>query len=81
MEDINEVRKTISNKYSSACNKISHKINQGIVRHFSNSITKSLYLDLVYRGNDKVNFGHRMTDKDLILITDAAEPYVNVKHN
>lgn len=78
MEDINEIRKTISNKYTSACHKISHSPNQGIIRQFSNSITQSLYLDFIYRGNDKVNFTHRMTDKDLILLTDALEPYAKV---
>ena len=71
MEDINQIRKSIADRYSSACKNIAHAPNQGIVRQLSASITQSLYLDFIYRGNDKVNFTHRMTDKDLILLTDA----------
>lgn len=68
---MNEIRKSIANKYKESSERISHKINQGIVRQFTDPILQSLYLDVIYRGNFKLNFGHRMTDKDLILLTDC----------
>ena len=66
MTDISLIRKTLAEKYSEACGKIMHPPNQGIVRVLTNPTptAKSFCLDLIYRGNDRVNFGHRMTDKD-----------------
>ena len=78
MEDINFIRKAIADRYASVCKNIAHTPNQGIIRQLGGSVTQSLYLDFVYRGNDKVNFTHRMTDKDLILLTDALEPHTKV---
>lgn len=78
MTDINQIRKTIADRYSESCGKISHEPNKGIVRVFSNPTVKSFYLDLVYRGNDKVNFGHRMTDKDIILLSEVVAEHNNV---
>ena len=79
MEDINAVRRTVAAKYSSACDNILHRINQGLVRQLTSAVTQSLYLDVVYRGNDKTNFSHRATDKDLILLADALSPHVDVR--
>ena len=78
MTDINLIRKTLAEKYSEACGKIMHPPNQGIVRVLTNPTVKSFYLDLIYRGNDKVNFAHRMTDKDIILLSEVVPEYSNV---
>jgi hypothetical protein len=43
------------------------------VRNFSNLTAKSFYLDLVFRGNDKLNFANRFTDRDVILLSSALE--------
>jgi hypothetical protein len=78
MTDINQIRKSISDRYIEGCDKIKHPINKGIQRVLTNPTVKSFYLDLVYRGNDKVNFSHRMTDKDIILLSEAVSEYSNV---
>ncbi len=61
------------------CKKISHEPNNSLVRYLSNPITKSFYLDLVFRGNDKLNFNNRLTDRDLILLTSALDGHENVR--
>jgi len=71
MTDINLIRKTIADHYGEACDKIKHPPNKGIQRVLTNPTTKSFYLDLVYRGNDKINFAHRMTEKDIILLSEV----------
>ena len=81
MTDINLIRKTLAEKYSEACGKIMHPPNQGIVRVLTNPTVKSFYLDLIYRGNDKVNFAHRMTDKDIILLSEVVPEYSNIIRN
>ena len=43
------------------------------MRNFSNLAAKSFYLDLVFRGNDKLNFANRFTDRDVILLSSALE--------
>ena len=55
------------------CSKISHEPNNSLVRYFSNPVQKSFYLDLIFRGNDKLNFSHRLTDRDIILLTTALD--------
>ena len=71
MSDIATVRTEVVNKYKELCQKINHTPNASFVRTFSSSTVKSFYLDLVYRGNDKLHFGHRFTDRDIILISSA----------
>lgn len=78
MTDINELRNKLAAGYEEACKKISHPPNKGIVRQLQTPVVKSFYLDVVYRGNDKLNFGHRMTDKDLILLSDLLREHQNV---
>ena len=73
MSDVNEIRKEIASKYVSMCEKISHQPNNSLVRYFSNPAPKSFYLDLIFRGNDKLNFNSRLTDRDIILLTSALE--------
>lgn len=73
MSDIAIVKTEIVNKYKELCEKISHTPNASFVRTFSSSTVKSFYLDLVYRGNDKLHFGNRFTDRDIILISSALE--------
>jgi hypothetical protein len=36
---------------------------------------KSFYLDLIFRGNDKLNFANRFSDRDLILLVSALETH------
>jgi hypothetical protein len=43
------------------------------VRSLSSTPTKSFYLDLIFRGNDKLNFNNRFTDRDIILLSSALE--------
>lgn len=73
MADVNQIRKEISEKYVSMCQKINHAPNNSLTRYLSNPGAKSFYLDLVFRGNDKLNFSHRLTDRDLILLTSALD--------
>lgn len=79
MTDINQIRKAISDRYGEACEKIKHPPNKGIQRVLNTSAVKSFYLDLIYRGNDKYNFEHRMTDKDIILLSEVVPEYSNVR--
>ena len=65
-------------KYQELCKKINHEPNHSLVRCFSNPVAKSFYLDVVYRGNDKLNFNNRLTDRDVILMTSALESYENI---
>lgn len=78
MSDVNEIRKEIAAKYISMCEKISHEPNNSLARYLSNPVAKSFYLDLIFRGNDKLNFNSRLTDRDIILVTSAIEGYQNV---
>lgn len=73
MSDVNLIRKQIGEKYVSMCQKISHSPNNSLVRYLENPSTKSFYLDLIFRGNDKINFSNRMTDRDIILLTSALD--------
>lgn len=60
------------------CQKISHTPNNSLVRYLSNPTAKSFYLDIVFRGNDKLNFSNRLTDKDIILLSSALDGHENV---
>lgn len=62
------------------CQKINHAPNNSLTRYLSNPGAKSFYLDLVFRGNDKLNFSHRLTDRDLILLTSALDGHETVMH-
>ena len=73
MTDIAVVRTEILEKYRELCNKINHTPNTSFVRTFGNSTAKSFYLDLTFRGNDKLHFGNRFTDRDIILLSSALE--------
>lgn len=75
MTDVNTVRKEIGNKYTNMCEKISHSPNNSLVRYLSTPITKTFYLDIIFRGNDKTNFNNRLTDRDIILLTSALDGY------
>lgn len=39
---------------------------------------KSFYLNLIYRGNDKTNFNHRLADRDLILMAGILPEHASV---
>ena len=71
MSDIGVIRGEIIEKYKELCGKISHVPNSSFVRTFGGSAVKSFYLDVVYRGNDKLHFGNRFTDRDIILLSSA----------
>ena len=45
--------------------------NVSLIRTFETHVPKSNFLDLIFRGNDPLNFNHRMSDKDLIVFSDA----------
>jgi hypothetical protein len=71
MSDISNVRNEIVGKYKELCIKINHMPNSSFVRNFSNITVKSFYLDIIFRGNDKLNFSNRFTDRDIILLSSA----------
>ncbi len=73
MTDINILRKQIADKYTTMCQKINHSPNNSLVRYLVNPTAKSFYLDLIFRGNDKLNFNHRLTDRDLILLSSSLD--------
>ena len=73
MSDIATVRAEVIEKYKELCGKINHTPNTSFVRTFSNATVKSFYLDLVFRGNDKLHFGNRFSDRDIILLSSALE--------
>jgi hypothetical protein len=75
MSDIGVIRTEILDKYKELCSKINHTPNSSFVRTFGGSTAKSFYLDLVYRGNDKLHFGNRFTDRDIILLSSALETH------
>ena len=60
------------------CQKISHNPNNSLTRYLSNPATKSFYLDIIFRVNDKLNFNNRLTDRDLILLSSALDGHENV---
>jgi hypothetical protein len=68
-------------KYKELCRKINHEPNTSFVRNFAALPAKSFYLDLLFRGNDKLNFANRFTDRDLILLTSALEGHEKVYHS
>ena len=75
MSDIANVRNEILEKYKELCKKINHTPNSSFVRNFSNIAVKSFYLDIVFRGNEKLNFSNRFTDRDIILLSSALETH------
>jgi hypothetical protein len=79
MTEANQVRKEISEKYLVMCEKISHTPNNSLVKYLSTPTTKSFYLDIIFRGNDKTNFSSRLTDRDIILLTRALDGYESVR--
>lgn len=81
MTDIAVIRTEILDKYKELCCKINHVPNASFVRTFGNSTVKSFYLDLVYRGNEKLHFGNRFTDRDIILLSSALENHEKVPRN
>lgn len=78
MSDVNAIRLEIAEKYASMCKKISHQPNNSFMRYMSNPVAKSFYIDLIFRGNDKLNFNSRLSDRDVILLTSALEGHENV---
>lgn len=78
MSDVLVIRKEIVYKYQELCKKIEHQSNNSFVRSFGGATTKSFYLDIIFRGNDKLNFNNRFTDRDIILLTSALETHENV---
>lgn len=79
MSDIAAIRNDVLEKYKELCKKINHTPNTSFVRNFSNITVKSFYLDIVFRGNDKLNFANRFTDRDIILLASALESQEKVK--
>ena len=73
MADVQVVRGEVLDKYRQLCGKINHTPNASFVRTFGNATVKSFYLDLVFRGNEKLHFGNRFTDRDIILLSSALE--------
>ncbi len=49
------------------------------MRNFAALPAKSFYLDVIFRGNDKLNFSNRFTDRDLILLASALETHEKVR--
>ncbi len=78
MTDITALRTEISQKYTKLSDKIQHKANPALLRYLSTPVPKSFFLDLIFRGNHKLNFNNRVTDRDIILIASALEKYEDV---
>jgi hypothetical protein len=81
MSDIGVVRGEVLEKYKELCRKINHEPNSSFTRNFAAVPAKSFYLDLVFRGNDKLNFANRFSDRDLILLASALEGHEKVPHS
>jgi hypothetical protein len=73
MTDVGVVRSEVLEKYRELCRKISHEPNASFVRNWGGATSKSFYLDLIFRGNDKLNFSNRFCDRDVILLSSALE--------
>ena len=78
MNDTGALRSEITDKYRELCTKIGHEPNTSFVRGFATAPVKSFYLDIIFRGNDKLNFNHRLSDHDVILLSSAFENHEKV---
>lgn len=70
----------IATDYELQCKSLSINPNQAIIRTFKTK-EESDEVNLVFRGNFKLNFNQRMTDKDLIVLLAAADHFKDsVRH-
>jgi len=77
--DAHKLKDIISRKYQLECEKDSHPKNKALVKTLDTPIdTKTEFIDLIFRGNNKYHFTSRLVDKDLINLCAAFEESASV---
>ncbi|EAS05339.1 hypothetical protein TTHERM_00695730 (macronuclear) [Tetrahymena thermophila SB210] len=80
--NIQDLRSSIAQKYSEHCEKIHHQPNKALIRELVNPSHNAppndeqggnTSLDIIFRGNDKLNFSSRLRDKDLIILCETLQ--------
>lgn len=77
--DTQKLKEIISKKYQLECEKESQPPNKSLLKYFNLPMSsKSQYIDIIFRGNDKYNFTSRMSNKDLIYLCTAFDESASV---
>ena len=77
--DINAIRALIAENYEKSCFNMGQEPNKSIIREFKIEIPKSIKeLDIVFKGNDKLNFTTRMKSSDLIILCEIFENFTEL---
>jgi Ran GTPase-activating protein (RanGAP) involved in mRNA processing and transport len=76
MQSIRDVKEQLAKAYKDACEKTKTKLNRALNRYLEEVDTGKSTLDIIFRGNNKVNFSSRLSDQDLILLCSILEPHV-----
>ena len=79
------MKEKIASDYKNQCDKLSIPANKALWRNFDSPIRgptngggdeeDSESINIVFKGNDKLNFSDRMRDKDLIILCQVMENY------
>lgn len=77
MISITDLKKKIGEAYKKACETTETKVNKALIRFFEEGDPGKQKFNLIFRGNHKLNFSSRLSDTDIILLTNVLEPYVN----
>lgn len=76
--DWKKANQQIAKDYESQCCKLAMEPNKAICSCFEK---RDSQVSLVFKGNDKLNFTKRMSDKDLIILCNIMENYKDlIKH-
>ena len=80
--DVQKLKGIIYKKYQLECEKEAHPQNKSLSKMLDLPInSKSQYIDVVFRGNDKYNFSSRLSDKDLSILCESfAESASVIRH-
>ena len=77
MSSISSLREQIAVQYSEHCKQIREEPNKSLLRELiapSHSAGDDS-LDLIFRGNDKLNFTSRLVDRDVIVLCECLSSF------
>jgi len=75
MSHVLDIKAKIAKAYEENCAKAEVTLNKALVRYLNEPEPDPERLNLIFRGNHKLNFSSRLSDEDLILLCSAAEPF------
>ncbi|EGR33186.1 hypothetical protein IMG5_060000 [Ichthyophthirius multifiliis] len=84
--NIQQIRNEISHEFLENCQQIKHEANKILISELeypSRTLQQDSEetLDIVFRGNDKLNFTSRLKDKDIIILSEVLKKHASIIHH